>query len=150
MKLGVRCWPDKFSFVVLDGSAVNPELIEHDVRRFPADLTRAGFLSWISSEVKGILSRRRISVAAYKQIEPNARKNSSLMRRAEVEGVIQAVLYESGCRDVSGLTKRQLKSALDFPDAASDVSDALLTSPLQELYGLDAEEAALAAWALLD
>lgn len=149
MKLGIRCWPDKFSFVVLDGSPSDPKLIEHDVRKFPADLTRAGFLNWISGEVKGILSRRRISRAAYKQIEPNARKNTSLMKRAEVEGVIQAVLYESGCRDISGLTKQQLKSKLRFKESATDIEDALLPSPLRDLYGQDVEEAALTAWALL-
>jgi hypothetical protein len=150
MKLGIRCWPDRFSFVVLAGSAAHPELIEHDVRRFPADLSRAGFLSWISNEVKGILGRRRINGAAFKQIEPKAQKNSSLLRRAEVEGVVQAVLYESGCREVSGLVKSQLKSALGFDGLAKEVSAALLSSPLEELLGKEPEEAALAAWALLD
>ena len=29
MKLGIRCWPDRFAFVVLDGTAVHPDLVEH-------------------------------------------------------------------------------------------------------------------------
>jgi hypothetical protein len=150
MKLGIRCWPDRFAFVVLGGSATQPELIEHGIRKFPADLSRAGFLSWISNEIKGILGRRRINASAFKQIEPKAQKNTSLLHRAEVEGVIQAVLYESGCREVSGLIKSQLKSALRFDGSAKEVSGALLGSPLEELFGEDAEEAALAAWALLE
>jgi hypothetical protein len=150
MKLGIRCWPDRFAFVVLGGSASRPELIEHGVRKFPTDLSRAGFLSWISNEVKGILGRRRINASAYKQIEPKAQKNTSLLRRAEVEGVIQAVLYESGCRSVTGLIKTQLKSTLHFEGSAKEISAALSGGPLEELLGKDAEEAALAAWALLE
>lgn len=150
MKLGIRCWPDRFAFVVLDGTAVHPDLVEHGVRKFPTDLSRAGFLSWISNEVKAILARRRINASAYKQIEPKAQKNTSLLRRAEVEGVIQAVLYESGCRDVTALIKTQLKSALHFDGAAKEISAVLLSGPLEELLGKDEEEAALAAWALLE
>ena len=150
MKLGIRCWPDKFSFVVLEGSSSKPVLVECDVRRFPTDLSKPGFLNWISHELKNILGRRPIKGAAYKAIESTARKNSKLMLRAEVEGVIQAVLYESGCREVEGLTKRQLKSALGFGDTADKICNALQDSPLADLFGRDTEEAALAAWALLD
>ncbi len=150
MKLGIRCWPDKFSFVVLEGSPSHPKLIEHDVRNFPTDLSRAGFLNWISHEVKGILLRRQVNEFAYKQIEPTARKNNSLMRRAEVEGVIQAVVYESGSHKISGLTKQQLKAKLHFEGPAGEVAKALLLGPLKELFGTEAEEAALVALALLD
>jgi hypothetical protein len=125
-------------------------LVEHGVRVFPTDLSRAGFLSWISNEVKAILGRRRINASAYKQIEPKAQKNTSLLHRAEVEGVIQAVLYESGCRDVTGLIKSQLKAALHFAGSAKEISAVLSGGPLEELLGCDSEEAALAAWALLD
>src|SRR5882724_4720108 len=78
MKLGIRCWPDKFAFVVLDGTGAEPKLVEYDVRKIPSDLPRPGFLDWISKEVKGILNRRHINEAAYKKIEPSAQKNASL------------------------------------------------------------------------
>jgi Holliday junction resolvasome RuvABC endonuclease subunit len=150
MKLGIRCFPDKFAFAVLDGTSSKPELIEHDVRKIPSDLSRAGFLDWISKEVKGILGRRRVNEAAYKKIEPKAQKNANLLKRAEVEGVVQAVLYESGCRRISGFTKSQLKSRLGFEGPAGEVVDVLLSSPLRAQHGKDPEEACLAAWALLE
>ena len=43
MKLGIRCWPDKFSFVVLEGTPSHPKLIEHDVRNFPPIYPAQGF-----------------------------------------------------------------------------------------------------------
>jgi Holliday junction resolvasome RuvABC endonuclease subunit len=149
MKIGIRCWPDKFAFAVADGSVDHPQLLEANVVRFPSGLKRPGFLHWISDELKGILRRHHIDRAAFKAIETTAQKNVSLLRRAEVEGVVQAVIYEAGCHNVTGLNKQQLKSRIKLNDKASELSQAVKDSGLLTGLAKDCEDAVLVAWALL-
>lgn len=146
MSIGFRCWPDKLAYVVAVGRRSNPSIVEAGVRKFPADLSRAGFLNWVTKEIKAIVARHQTMMVAYKQIEPTAQKNQSLLRRAEVEGVVQAVLYEAGCRDIKSFSKQQLKSQFGFSGSAADVNHVL--RGMCEV-AKDTEEAALAAIALL-
>jgi hypothetical protein len=106
-------------------------------------------LSWISREIKTILTRHSPARCSYKSIEPLARKNSDLLRRAQVEGVVQAVVHEFGCKAVGSYTKQQLKARIGFKGTAKEVDEALDGTPLQEFHKPDYEEAALAAWASL-
>jgi hypothetical protein len=149
MTLGIRCFPDKLAYVIAQGNISAPVVVESDIRKFPTDLTRPGFLNWVSKEVKGILLRHRIRSAAFKEIESNAQKTNASLKRAEVEGVIQAVLYENGCHDVQGVNKQELKAALAFSGPAKDIAAALVNTDLHKFRGKDEEEAALAAWSLL-
>jgi len=71
------------------------------------------------------------------------------MKRSQVEGVVQAVVYESGCRQIASFTKQQIKARLGFEGTARDIAEALDDSPLKEFNGTDCEESALAAWASL-
>jgi hypothetical protein len=86
---------------------------------------------------------------SYKAIEPAARKNSPLLRRSQVEGVVQAVVHESGCTQIDSYTKQQIKARIGFVGSAKDVAEALDGSPLEEFSGTEFEESALAAWASL-
>jgi Holliday junction resolvasome RuvABC endonuclease subunit len=147
--LGFRCWPDHFAYVVLDGTIAKPKPITSGRVEIPADSDRPAFLNWISREVKTILTRHNPARCSYKSIEPLARKNSDLLRRAQVEGVVQAVVHEFGCKAIGSYTKQQLKARIGFSGTAKEVAEALEDSPLQEFYGKDFEEAALAAWASL-
>ena len=144
--LGFRCWPDHFTYVVIDGTIGKPKSITSGRIEIPADSDRPAFLSWISREVKTLLTRHN---PARCSIEPLARKNSDLLRRAQVEGVVQAVAHEFGCKLIGSYTKQQLKAKIGFSGTAKDVANALDDSPLQEFYGTTFEEAALAAWASL-
>jgi len=33
--IGLRCWANKFAYVVLEGSTINPTLVGHDIRTAP-------------------------------------------------------------------------------------------------------------------
>jgi hypothetical protein len=149
VKIGIRCWPDKFAFAVADGSVERPRVVEAKVVPFPSRLSRPGFLHWISEELKGILRRHHIDGAGFKSIEATARKNMSLLHRAEVEGVVQAVIYEAGCHSVGGLNKQQLKSRIKLNDRASELPQAAKDSGLMRGLANDCEDAVLVAWALL-
>jgi Holliday junction resolvasome RuvABC endonuclease subunit len=147
--LGLRCWPDRFTYVVLSGTVSSPVVVTSGAVTIPADVDRPAFLNWISTEVKTLLKRHTPTHCSYKAVEPLARKNSNLLRRSQVEGVVQAVVYESGCHEIASFTKQQLKACLRFEGTAKDVAEALDASPLREFSGTDCEESALAAWASL-
>lgn len=147
--IGLRCWPDRFTYVVLAGTVGAPILIASDTVTIPADDDRPSFLNWISKEVRTILKRYPPIRCSYKAIEPMAFKNSDSLRRSQVEGVVQAVAHESGCTEIASYTKQQIKARIGFEGAAKDVAKALKGGPLDELSRTDFQEAALAAWASL-
>src|SRR3954465_7028327 len=142
--LGFRCWPDHFAYVVIEGNITRPKPVTSGRVNIPADSDRPAFLDWISREVRTILKRHTPAACAYKSIEPAARKNSDLLRRAQVEGVVQAVVHESGCQAITSHTKQQIKARIGFKGSAKDVDDALDGTPLQEFHTADYKEAALA------
>lgn len=147
--MGLRCWPDKFTYVVLDGTVTSPRLIASDTVKIPTDNDRPAFLNWISTEVKTILKRYSPVRCSYKAIEPMAFKNSDSLRRAQVEGVVQAVAHDSGCTQIASYTKQQIKARIEFEGAAKDVAKALKGTNLDGVSGADFQDAALAAWASL-
>ena len=42
MILGLRCWAEKFAFVLIDGEVSSCHTIKSGVKKFPADLSRPG------------------------------------------------------------------------------------------------------------
>jgi Holliday junction resolvasome RuvABC endonuclease subunit len=134
---------------VLTGDSADFDLTAKGVKRSPADLDRPGFLNWISKELKAILKKFDIQVAAFKRFEPSAFKNKSTLNRAEVEGVARAVLYENNCRDIETLIKSQIKAITKYSGSAKDVVEVLSTTKLNSELGDDTEEAALVAFARL-
>jgi Holliday junction resolvasome RuvABC endonuclease subunit len=148
--IGFRCWPDKFSYVVLKGTRSVPQAIAGDVISGPTNMSRAGVLNWVSKEVTALLTRHKPTQARFKAIEPMAMKNTSALRRAEIEGVLQASLYECGLQEVTGLTKGQMKAKLEFDGSAKYVVRILNNSPLADFSGKAEEDAAVAAWCALE
>jgi Holliday junction resolvasome RuvABC endonuclease subunit len=150
MILGLRCWPEKFAFVLIDGTVSSCHTVKSGVKKFPTDLSRPGFLNWISKELKGLLTNHNVKTAVYKQQEFSPQANrGTIARRAEVEGVIQAVLYENGCQDINGLLKQQVKKMTGYSGSAADILEVLSTTPLKDHIGEETEEAALVAFAVL-
>jgi Holliday junction resolvasome RuvABC endonuclease subunit len=147
--IGLRCWADQFTYVVLQGSVTAPVPVTSGTVKIPADSDRPAFLNWISKEIRAIVKRHAPIRCSYKAIEPSARKNSPLLRRSQVEGVVQAVVHELGCKQIDSYTKQQIKARIGFGGSAKDVAEALDGSSLQEFGGTDYEESALAAWASL-
>lgn len=147
--LGLRCWPDRFAYVVAEGTRKRPELVTSDILRLPQNMTRPCALNWLHKELNSIASKYSIRGCRYKAVEPMAQKTMSLLERAQVEGVVQGGVYEAGCRDIEGLRKTQIKRLLSFAGPAKHVTEALTDSPFSRLSGTDCQEAALAAWCAL-
>jgi hypothetical protein len=148
--IGIRCGSDGFWFVVAVGTRGEPELVLAEPRKCPHDMTRACSLNWIRKEIQGVLALYKAKSCRLKAVEPFAPKNVATLHRAEVEGVIQAAIYDSGCKDIKNLYKSQLKSVLAYEGPIRTIEEKLASSPFENLHGKELREAALAAWAALE
>jgi hypothetical protein len=147
--LGIRCWPEKFSYVAAKGNSERPTLVAAETLHSPQGMNRACFLGWVFRETQALVTKHAPRACRIKACEPNAQKNAHSLERSQVEGVVHASLYQSGCRDIGTLYKQQIKISVGFAGQASKVSEALAGTAFQELAGKDEEEAALAAWSAL-
>lgn len=148
--IGIRCGSDGFAFVVAAGTRGGPGLLLAESRKCPHDMTRACFLSWVRKEIQDLLNLHKIKSCRLKAVESIAPKNVATLHRAEVEGVVQAAIYDSGCKDIKSLYKSQLKSALAYEGPTGTIDERLASSPFENLHGTELREAALAAWAALE
>lgn len=147
--LGIRCWPQKFSYAAATGNSERPILVAADTLHSPQGMNRACFLSWVYRETQSLVTKHDPRTCRIKAVEPIATKNTHSLERSEVEGVVNASLYQSGCRDIKAVYKQQIKASIGFDGQASQVSEALAGTVFEELAGQDEEEAALAAWCAL-
>ena len=112
-------------------------------------MNRACFLGWVFRETQALFTKHEPHTCRIKACEPNAQKNARSLERSQVEGVVQASLYQSGCRDIGTLYKQQIKISVGFDGQAGHVSEALAGTAFEGFAGKDEEEAALAAWSAL-
>jgi hypothetical protein len=147
--LGIRCWPEKLSYVAAGGNLVEPILVGADTHRSPQGISRASFLYWVFRETEALVGKYNPCACRIKVVEPTAQKNARLLERCEVEGVVRAALYHSGCRDIETVYKQQIKASVGFGQRAKYVSRALEGTVFADLVARDEEDAALAAWSAL-
>lgn len=149
LAIGFRSFPDGFSFVVLDGTQAEPELISHQRLRFPKNASWGASLAWIRKQITELLHKHQVSGACIKGTEPVARKKSG--ERLSIEGVITEALYSIARVDCGTRIKSQLKRDIrDFTEAARYLDQVLQDSnDLSELNSPNFQEAALAAIAEL-
>ncbi len=112
-------------------------------------MNRACLLGWVFRETQSLITKHEPRTCRIKACEPNAQKNAHSLERSQVEGVVHASLYQSGCRDIATVYKQQIKASVGFDGQASQVSEALAGTVFAEFLGKDEEEAALAAWSAL-
>ena len=145
--IGLRCWKDSFSYVVLTGTQQSPNVVEKACCDFPANETWCGKLHWLREEIHEILERHPVDSAVVKVCEPNARSETL---RTEAEGVAKEAVYSKQNVDCEKRTKRQIRSRISgFDRAARYVLNALDAHGLQALNNSSFKEAAVAALAEL-
>ncbi len=143
--LGVRCFPEALSYVVVDGALAAMVLVEHDHCRMPQH-SRPAQLVWLRNEVREIIQRTHVQAVAFKVAESNAQMRD--LGRAEAEGVLQEAVQSLGIEPVRRV-KTQIKADLDFPEQARYIGNVLANYPA--LAGLpgNRREAALVALSAL-
>lgn len=146
--IGFRCFPDGFSYVVLNGFQSAPVVVSNLRLTFPRDLSWGAKLSWCRRQVIEVLDQNQISAAALKSAEPVAKTKS--LPRSEVEGVIKETLFSHLGIECASRIKSQLKRDIaGFDQPARYLERVLTTTHLDHLNGPMFQEATLAAIAEL-
>lgn len=141
--VGFRCFKDSLSFVVLDGDAHMPRIVEAQRLAMPAT-SRSDQLVWVRKEVQEIIHRTNPTQIAFRCAEPVARTKD--LARAEAEGVLQEAARAAGHDPVRRI-KKQMRTDLGFERPAKYL-DELLVGDLASLPS-NQKEAALAALSAL-
>ena len=150
--VGFRCGSDSVRCVVMDGTRMNPVVVDTRRLRFPVNLQWPGQLAWLRTEVSQILQQLAPTAVCFKKAEqqPAGSLSAGTISRIEAEGVLQLAAHESRVECIRGTIKRTLKSDLRWGGAIKDVEQAIDEAGLEGLSrNGDEREAALAAWSCL-
>ena len=145
MVIGLRSFPDGFTYVILDGTQVTPKIIEKDRLSIPKNQPWPAILSWTRKQIAEILEPYKLKSACIKIVEPMAQKKSA--ERFQIEAVLQEYLYSKRSINCTTRIKSQLKRDINgFTDSARYIERALTkTDILAELNTPVYQEAAVAA-----
>lgn len=107
--IGFRCWKDKFSYVIVEGTQNAPNRLSENHLKLPSNMSRPEQLAWFKKEIKELLDTNDIDVGIYKATEPVSRKKDP--SRGELEGILQETIYSHPKRTtIEGRIKNQLNS----------------------------------------
>lgn len=145
MVIGLRSFSDGFTYVILDGTQINPKIIEKDRLSIPKKQTWPAILAWSRKQFAEILEPYKLKSACIKIVEPMSRNKSA--ERFQIEAVLQEYLYSKRSINCTTKIKSQLKRDIDgFTDFARYIERALTNSDvLAELNTPVYLEAAVAA-----
>lgn len=117
--VGVKCWSDRYAYVVLSGTSENPNLVKADHVPLPVNESRGAQLATFRSDVLALLTKLGATKAVFKIAENISNSDTD---RAEVEGVFQEACFSHDPSvEAEGLLKLQIKKRLDFDGKAKDV-----------------------------
>lgn len=142
--IGIRCFPEGFSFVVLKGTQENPEVVSFDRYNFPKDMEWGAKLNWLKTQIEEILRQHNINEVAMKRIEPSAQKKP--LNRLEVEGVVKETVFSLlGCECKAKLNSQIKRDINGFTQRARYLERVLESRGLNELNNPNYKDATLVA-----
>ena len=107
--IGLRCWKDKFSYVILEGTQDTPVMLSNQHLKLPKSLSRPEQLTWFRREIKEIMDTNDLDIAIFKATEPISQSKD--LQRGELEGVLQeAIFSHHKSTHIEGRIKIQLNS----------------------------------------
>jgi hypothetical protein len=144
--LGIRCWSDRYAYVVLSGDADHPTLKSSKNVSLPVNEERASQLSTFRRDIMGLLAHHGVKSAVFRSAEGNAQSMDS--GRAEVEGVFQEACFSnSPSVPVRGLVKTQVRKLLQYEGRVKDVFTFFGQTPFTNLAKSHFAEAVVIALA---
>jgi hypothetical protein len=146
--MGVRCWADRFAYVILAGTAEDATLIASDHVFLPVNQKRPAQLSEFRKDMYDIISQYAVQSVCFRSQEPIARKKS--LPRSELEGVLQEMCSShSPSVIVVGRTVKQLKSILKYGGRATNIFELADAPRFSDLGKTNFSEAIVTALAAL-
>jgi hypothetical protein len=146
--IGFRCFPDGFSYVILDGTQDVPVVLVKNRCMFPQGRLWGQQLVWLRKQVVEILQANDMRSAGMKSSEPSAKQKN--LFRSEVEGIVkEAFCSHTGRECVSRIKSQLCRDIKGFQEPARYLDRALIQRNLSELNNPTYLEATLAAIAEL-
>jgi len=107
--IGFRCWKDKFSYVIVEGTQKDPVKIIENHLKLPPSQSRPEQLAWFKREIKEILDTNYLDFAIFKATETISRSKDP--KRGELEGILQETVFSHEKPTIiEGRIKSQLNS----------------------------------------
>lgn len=107
--LGFRCWKDKYSYVIVEGSQAVPVLVKSCHQSTPVLSDEIEILNWFYNEFNEIIESNDFDKLTYKQEEPGAPRKDA--KRVSVETCLRLAGIRSKKRvKPTGLVKASIKS----------------------------------------
>lgn len=107
--IGFRCWKNKFSYVIVEGTQDNPVLISNHYLKLPENLSRPEQLAWFRREIKELMDTNDLDIAIFKGTEPISKSKDP--QRGELEGILQESIFShQKPTKIEGRIKTQLNS----------------------------------------
>lgn len=107
--IGFRCWKDKFTYVIIEGTQDNPTRLKENHLKLPKNLSRPEQLAWFRREIKELMDTNDIDIAIFKATEPISQSKDPA--RGELEGILQETIFSHPKpTTVEGRIKTQLNS----------------------------------------
>lgn len=149
MVIGLRSFPNGFSYVVLDGTQKKPKVIGADRYTCPKGAEWPESLSWVRRQAAELCDRFELLGACIKTIEPIAMKKSK--GRLQIEAVLIEFLHSEKGMICTTRIKSQLKRDIKSFKESARYLDRVLEKDdhLQEMNRPNFQEACLAAIAEL-
>ncbi len=138
--IGIRCWKDKFSYVVLEGTQEEPTRLLENHLSLPQKLSRPEQLVWFKREIKELMDTNDIDCAIFKATETISRTKDP--KRGELEGVLQeTICSHPKSTTVAGKIKTQINKDTNARKAkyvgeliVSDAFDGLAKGKYEEAF----------------
>jgi len=145
MVIGLRSFPDGFSYVILEGTQTNLQVIDFNRLVFPKGRQHYENLSWLRRQLSEVINPYEIHGACIKTIEPVAKKKS--IPRLQAEAIIQEFFFTQENISCNVRIKSQLKrDIVDFTESARYLERVLSRDErLADLNTPQFQEATLAA-----
>jgi len=141
--IGFRCWKDKFSYVIVEGTQESPNKIMEMHIQLPFNCKRPEQLAWFRKEIKEIIDTHEIDCAVFKATENISRSKEP--QRGELEGILQETIFSHPKKiTVEGRIKSQLNSKTTARKAKY-LGELLDKEPFKGLSKLKYEDACVAA-----
>jgi hypothetical protein len=111
--IGFRCWASEYSWVLVDGAADDPSVIDSGHGKMPVGKSRPEGLVWFRKEVHEILDAHSAAHGFYRAMEGNSRTKDP--NRCQMEGVLQEAAYSHAQRlQIESRVLRQIKHDTRF------------------------------------
>jgi phosphohistidine swiveling domain-containing protein len=146
--LGFRCSNKDYTYVILNGTKEQPEVLCNDTVAFPKDFSRPHELKWFLQEIEELLKKNEVNSISIKSTEVPARKGNSYDERVENEAMILLTAENFGITQVSKKVKSTIAKDLGLKGKGKYLSTKLDVSvfPNFDRETEKLKDAILVAW----